>query len=53
MNKKQLISYYQDGWRFGYLVKRGYKWTRIRRILPVGSTRRPFIKIRTEDTKPI
>jgi hypothetical protein len=51
--RKVLINYYKDGWRFGYLVKRGYKWTRIRRILPAGSSQRPFITVLTADTRPV
>jgi hypothetical protein len=50
--KPTLVQYYAEGWRCGYLVKRGYKWTRIRRILPKGSKRRRrFLKVPTADTR--
>ena len=54
-NKKPtLIRYYADGWRYGYLIKQGYKWTRIRRILPKYSTgHREFIRVPTADTREV
>lgn len=51
--KPTLIAYYAQGWRYGYLVKHGYKWTRIRRILPAGSTKRQTIRVATSDTKEV
>jgi len=52
--KPTLIRYYADGWRYGYLVKQGYKWTRIRRILPKYSTgHREFIRVPTADTREV
>ena len=51
--KPTLVAYYSEGWRYGYLIRSGYKWTRIRRILPKGSTRRPVIKVHTSDTKEV
>jgi hypothetical protein len=51
--KPTLIAYYAEGWRYGYLIKQGYKWTRIRRILPEGSTRRSIVRVATADTKAV
>lgn len=51
--KPTLVAYYSEGWRYGYLVKRGYKWTRIKRILPQGSTRRKYLRVPTSDTKEV
>jgi hypothetical protein len=57
MKNKGLIMYYKDGWRCGYLVKRGYKWTRVRRILALGAKpkkrgiRAKFTTVPTKDTK--
>jgi hypothetical protein len=53
-NKPTLIAYYDEGWRYGYLIQRGYKWTRIRRILPKYTTRkRVNVRVRTADTKAV
>ena len=51
--KPTLIAYYAEGWHFGYLLKQGYKWTRIRRILPKGSNRRAVVRVATADTKAV
>ena len=51
--KPTLIAYYAEGWRYGYLIQQGYKWTRIRRILPKGSLRRQVIRVATSDTKEV
>jgi len=51
--KSTLIAYYAEGWRYGYLIQQGYKWTRIRRILPKGSMRRQVIRVATADTKAV
>lgn len=54
--KLELIWYYRQGWRAGYVVRRGYKWVRIKRILPYAAAPRKrgiFIKIKVEDTKQI
>lgn len=51
--KPTLVRYYADGWRYGYLVKHGYKWTRVRRILPKYSTRRQIIRVATADTREV
>lgn len=49
--KKPLILYYREGWRYGYLVKAGRKWTLVERILPAGSTQRKRIRVLKADTK--
>lgn len=51
--KPTLVAYYADGWRYGYLIQQGYKWTRVRRILPKGSQRRQVICVATADTKAV
>jgi hypothetical protein len=52
--KPTLIQYYNDGWRTGYLVRRGYKWTRVKRILPKYSTRkRQYVRVATADTREV
>jgi len=51
--KPTLVQYYAEGWRAGYLLQRGYKWTRIRRILPVGSTMRKTVRVATADTREV
>lgn len=52
--KYPLVLYYSEGWRVGYLLKRGYKWTHIRKILAYKvKTERPNIWVKTEDTKEI
>jgi hypothetical protein len=56
--KQPLIWYFKhDGWHVGYVVRRGYKWTRVKRILPYRATptkrgiRAQFANVRTKDTK--
>lgn len=57
--KPTLIRYYADGWRYGYLVKRAYKWTRIKRILPYKTkptqrgARSKYLKVLTKDTRQV
>jgi hypothetical protein len=51
--KPTLVQYYAEGWRTGYLIKRGYKWTRIRRILPKGSAMRKCVRVATSDTREV
>lgn len=54
--KPTLVQYYREGWRCGYLVKRGYKWTRIRRILPLKAApkkRGLIVKVPTCDTREV
>lgn len=52
--KPTLVQYYAEGWRTGYLVQRGYKWTRIRMILPLYSERkRTTIKVKTDNTREV
>jgi hypothetical protein len=57
--KPTLIAYYAGGWHYGYLVRRGYKWTRIRRILAIGAhpkkrgIRAKFVTVATADTQAV
>jgi hypothetical protein len=57
--KPTLVQYYAEGWRCGYLVRAGYKWTIIRRILPLYAkpqTRghlRPLCKVATSDVREV
>jgi len=61
MEHSELIQYLDRDERghVGYLVKRGWKWTRIRRILPAGvkptkrGLRAEFITVATARTFPV
>lgn len=43
---RQLISYYDEGWRYGYAIRAGRKWATVEKILPIGSTptKRGYLK---------
>ena len=54
--KQELIWYYREGWRAGYVVRRGYKWVKIKRIWPYRAKPRErgnFVNIKVENTKEV
>lgn len=54
---KKLVQYYDEGWRFGYLVQQGRKLTKIKKILPLGATPQkrghlfPYITVPNTDVR--
>lgn len=54
--KQEVIWYYRQGWRAGYVVRRGYKWVKIRRILAYRAKPRQrgiYVNIKVENTKEV
>lgn len=64
MEKRKLIEYYDEGWRYGYIVDRkiddaGNGIVKIEKILPIGvdtkklGTRARFIRVKEDDTREV
>jgi hypothetical protein len=57
MTKKRLVQYYDEGWRTEFIVSQGRKWTKVRKILPLGAKPQkrghlfPFITVANSDVR--